>query len=117
MTTTTSFTLLLAPLLLLLLAGTDAVSLGSMGTTGDSWVFNNGVTVNGTTGDLVAQGDLSGRAGAAERGSGPRSRGCAVCTLVWRRLGYNAAPPTPKIWNRGLTGLALCVCVCVCVCV
>ncbi|XRA97871.1 hypothetical protein NFJ02_04g115690 [Pycnococcus provasolii] len=60
MTTTTSFTLLLAPLLLLLLAGTDAVSLGSMGTTGDSWVFNNGVTVNGTTGDLVAQGDLSG---------------------------------------------------------
>ena len=60
MTTTTSFTLLLAPLLLLLLTGTDAVSLGSMGTTGDSWVFNNGVTVNGTTGDLVAQGDLSG---------------------------------------------------------
>uniref|UniRef100_A0A7S2F6F5 Uncharacterized protein n=1 Tax=Pycnococcus provasolii TaxID=41880 RepID=A0A7S2F6F5_9CHLO len=54
MTTTTSFTILLAPLLLLLLTGTDGAHAG------ESWVFNNGVTVNGTTGDLVAQGDLSG---------------------------------------------------------
>jgi len=62
MTTTTSFTLLLAPLLLLLLAGTDGAHASShiSNTTGESWVFNNGVTVNGTTGDLVAQGDLSG---------------------------------------------------------
>ena len=41
--------------------------------------------------------------------------------LVWRGMGWRSlrtgTPPTPKIWNRGLTGLALGVCVCVCVCV
>ena len=36
----------------------------------------------------------------------------------WVRRSLRAGtPPTPKIWNRGLTGLALGVCVCVCVCV
>ena len=39
-----------------------------------------------------------------------------VLTDVWR-LDRHGIPPTPKIWNRGLTGLALGVCVCVCVCV
>ena len=37
--------------------------------------------------------------------------------LVWRGMGWRSlragTPPTPKIWNRGLTGLALGVCVCV----
>ena len=35
--------------------------------------------------------------------------------LVWRGMGWRSlrtgTPPTPKIWNRGLTGLALGVCV------
>ena len=43
--------------------------------------------------------------------------GVAMFEWCVRRSLRAGTPPTPKIWNRGLTGLALGVCVCVCVCV
>ena len=50
---------------------------------------------------------------AATMKRGLTQPGSGTDAAVWRRSLRTGTPPTPKIWNRGLTGLALGVCVCV----
>ena len=78
-----------------------------------------GVWFCGVWGDFGA-GALGARRRRAAGGEGStRREQAAVCRrvarrqaelyapLLCRRLEHMPAPPTPKIWNRGLTGLAL----------